>query len=31
VTGLMVTVPLFVEVGDTIRVNTESGEYITRV
>ena len=31
VAGLMVTVPLFVEIGDTIRVNTESGEYITRV
>ena len=30
-TGLKVQVPLFVQVGDTIRVNTESGEYITRV
>jgi elongation factor P len=31
VTGLKVTVPLFVNVGDTIRINTQSGEYITRV
>lgn len=30
-TGLEVTVPLFVNEGDTIRVNTESGEYVTRV
>jgi elongation factor P len=30
-TGLKVQVPLFVEVGDTIRVDTRSGEYITRV
>ncbi len=30
-TGLSVTVPLFVNVGDTIRVDTRSGEYITRV
>jgi elongation factor P len=30
-TGLKVRTPLFVQVGDTIRVNTESGEYITRV
>lgn len=30
-TGLQVTVPMFVEKGDTIRVNTETGEYITRV
>ena len=30
-TGLQVTVPLFVEVGDKIKVNTESGEYITRM
>lgn len=30
-TGLSVTVPLFVDVGDTIRVDTRSGEYVTRV
>jgi elongation factor P len=30
-TGLKVQVPLFVEVGDVIRVNTETGEYVTRV
>jgi elongation factor P len=30
-TGAVVQVPLFVEVGDTIRVDTRSGEYMTRV
>lgn len=30
-TGLKVKTPLFVQVGDYIRVNTDSGEYITRV
>ncbi|HOU13670.1 MAG TPA: elongation factor P [Anaerolineae bacterium] len=30
-TGLKVQVPLFVNVGDTIRVDTRSGEYLTRV
>jgi elongation factor P len=30
-TGLSVQVPLFVEQGDTIRVDTRSGEYVTRV
>ncbi|MFP4322866.1 MAG: elongation factor P [Anaerolineales bacterium] len=30
-TGLEVTVPLFVEVGNVIRINTETGDYITRV
>jgi elongation factor P len=30
-TGLEVKVPLFVNVGDTIRVNTADGGYITRV
>ncbi|MGC9346860.1 MAG: elongation factor P [Anaerolineae bacterium] len=30
-TGLEVQVPLFVEVGDVIRVDTEEGEYQTRV
>ncbi len=30
-TGLQVTVPLFVEVGDVIRVDTRDGSYITRI
>ncbi len=30
-TGLQVRTPLFVKVGDRIRVNTESGEYLTRI
>jgi elongation factor P len=30
-TGLKVQVPLFVNVGDTIRVDTRSGAYLTRV
>ena len=30
-TGLIVQVPLFVNVGDRIRVDTRSGDYITRV
>lgn len=30
-TGLKVTVPLFVEEGDTIRVDTRTGAYVTRV
>ncbi|MGH8998414.1 MAG: elongation factor P [Acidimicrobiia bacterium] len=30
-TGLVVQVPLFVEVGDRIKVDTRSGEYLTRV
>lgn len=30
-TGLMVTVPMFVNEGDTIRINTEDGSYNTRV
>ncbi len=29
-TGLKVRTPLFVEVGDTIRVDTRTGEYVTR-
>ncbi|HMJ81312.1 MAG TPA: elongation factor P [Candidatus Dormibacteraeota bacterium] len=29
--GLVVQVPLFVDVGDTIRVDTRTGEYLTRV
>lgn len=30
-TGTTVNVPLFVKVGDTIKVNTETGEYVERV
>ncbi len=30
-TGLVATVPLFVEVGDIIRIDTRSGAYISRV
>ncbi|NPV09749.1 MAG: elongation factor P [Anaerolineae bacterium] len=30
-TGLVVQVPLFVEVGDVIRVDTRDGSYLTRV
>jgi elongation factor P len=30
-TGLRVAVPLFVDSGDTIRVDTRTGQYITRV
>jgi elongation factor P len=30
-TGLKVQVPLFVETGDVIRVDTRTGEYVTRV
>ncbi len=30
-TGLQVQVPLFVDVGDIIRVDTRSGDYVTRV
>ncbi len=30
-TGLVVQAPLFVNVGDTIRVDTRTGQYITRV
>ena len=30
-TGLVVQVPLFVEQGDRIKVDTRSGEYMTRV
>lgn len=30
-TGLGVSVPLFVNEGDTIRIDTRSGEYVTRV
>ncbi len=30
-TGLVIQVPLFVQVGDTIRVDTRDGTYLTRV
>ena len=30
-TGLIVTVPSFINTGDKIRVNTETGEYLSRV
>ncbi len=30
-TGLVVTVPLFLEEGETIRVDTRTGKYVTRV
>ena len=30
-TGATVTAPLFVNQGDTIRINTETGEYVERV
>lgn len=30
-TGLMVQVPLFVEEGDIVRVDTRTGEYLTRI
>lgn len=30
-TGAKISVPIFVKVGDKVRVNTESGEYVERV
>ncbi|QQG45393.1 MAG: elongation factor P [Candidatus Sungiibacteriota bacterium] len=30
-TGIVIQVPLFVNAGDTVRVNTETGEYVERV
>jgi elongation factor P len=30
-TGLKIQVPLFVQTGDTIRIDTRTGEYLTRV
>lgn len=30
-TGATITTPLFIETGDTIEVNTETGEYVQRV
>lgn len=29
--GLKLTVPLFIKVGDTVRIDTRKGEYVTRV
>ncbi len=29
-TGAMITVPMFIEAGDVIRINTETGEYVER-
>jgi len=31
VTGLDINVPLFIKQGDTIRINTETGDYVERV
>jgi elongation factor P len=30
-TGKVVQVPLFVEIGDRVRVDTRTGDYMTRV
>jgi elongation factor P len=30
-TGLVVQVPPFIKVGDILRIDTRSGEYVTRV
>lgn len=30
-TGATITVPMFIEAGDVIRINTETGEYVERV
>jgi elongation factor P len=30
-TGIVVTVPMFVAIGDKVRVDTRSGDYVTRV
>jgi elongation factor P len=30
-TGVVVTVPFFINTGDTIRVDTRDGTYVTRV
>lgn len=30
-TGAQITTPMFVEIGDTIEINTETGEYVSRV
>jgi elongation factor P len=30
-TGLVVNVPLFINIGDTLKIDTRSGDYIERV
>jgi len=30
-TGLKIRVPPFINVGDVVRINTENGEYVSRV
>ena len=30
-TGIRITVPMFVAIGEQVRVDTRSGEYVTRV
>jgi elongation factor P len=30
-TGLVVSVPLFINIGDTLKVDTRTGEYLERV
>jgi len=30
-TGLVVNVPAFINPGDVVRINTETGEYLSRV
>ena len=30
-TGAAINAPIFIEAGETIRVNTETGEYVERV
>ena len=30
-TGAVITVPLFVNIGDTIKIDTRTGEYLSRV
>lgn len=30
-TGATITVPMFIEAGETVRINTETGEYVERV
>jgi elongation factor P len=30
-TGLVVNVPLFIETGENLKIDTRNGEYVTRV
>ncbi|MFA9423115.1 MAG: elongation factor P, partial [Sedimentibacter sp.] len=30
-TGAKITVPLFVEIGDRVKIDTRTGEYLSRV